>query len=342
MSEKTALITGISGQDGSYLAELLLKKGYKVFGTVRRHSSTEGQFERIDHLTDHLNLEYADLSDSSSLEKIIRLSKPDEIYNLAAQSHVRISFDVPEYTVQANVLGLVNLLEVYRKFAPNARFYQASSSEMFGNNKDGDGFQRETTQMIPVSPYGCSKLFGHNIIHNYRNAYNLFACSGILFNHESPRRGLNFVTNKIVKGAVEIKAGQKDKLSLGNLDSYRDWGHAKDYVRAQWMILQHDKPDDYVVATGECHSVREFCEITFNRLAMDYKDYVVQDPKFMRPEELDYLKGDSSKIRDTLGWTPDFSFESMIEDMVKYWSEEVGLKIGFIKYGTKPVPVTEY
>lgn len=321
--KKSALITGIAGQDGSYLSELLLEKGYNVYGTIRRHSSTEGQFDRLDHIRSEINLEYGDLIDSSSLEKIIRISKPDEIYNLAAQSHVKISFDIPEYTTQVNAVGLVNLLEAYLKNAPKAKFYQASSSEMFGNNKDPDGFQRETTPMNPVSPYGCTKLFGHNIIKNYRNSYNLFACSGILFNHEGPRRGLNFVTNKIVKSAVEIKYNLKNNLFLGNLDSYRDWGHSKDYVRAMWMMLQHESPDDYVVATGECHSVRDFCKITFNKLDMDYEQYVKQDPKFMRPEELNYLKGDASKIQKTLNWEREYSFDTLIDDMINYWKKKI-------------------
>jgi GDPmannose 4,6-dehydratase len=243
---------------------------------------------------------------------------PDEIYNIAGQSHVRVSFDIPEFTVKTNSLGVLNILESYRRICPNAKFYQASSSEMFGNSVDSDGFQRESTPMHPVSPYGCSKLFAYSIVRNYRNAYNLHASNGILFNHESPRRGSNFVTNKVVKTAVQIKLGLTDKLELGNMDSYRDWGHSKDYVRAMHLILQQDLPNDFVVSTRETHSVREMTEYVFQKLNMDYNYYVTQNPIFIRPEELKYLKGDSSKIRK-LGWEPKYTFESMLDEMIEHW-----------------------
>ncbi len=315
---KKAFITGIAGQDGSYLAEYLLSLSYEVSGIVRRNSTVEHQKNRLDGLAD-LRLEYGDLTDQSSLERALRLFQPDEIYNLAAQSHVRISYDIPQFTVATNSLGVLNLLEAYRTICPQAKFYQASSSEMFGSSVDEDGYQRETTKMNPVSPYGCAKVFGYNIVRNYRNAYKLHASNGILFNHESPRRGSNFVTNKVVKTAVEIKLGLKDHLVLGNLDSYRDWGHSKDYVRAMHNIVQQDTPGDWVVATGVTRSVRDMCDYVFTKLGLEYKDYVVQNNKFLRPEELPYLKGDSTKIRE-LGWKPEYTFESMMDEMIKYWT----------------------
>ena len=238
-------------------------------------------------------------------------------------SHVRISFDIPSFTIQTNALGVLNLLEVYKSIVPEAKFYQASSSEMFGNSVDEDGVQSLTTPMKPVSPYGCAKLLGFNLVRHYRHAYKLHACNGILFNHESPRRGSNFVTNKVVKTAVEIKKGLRDKLELGNLDSYRDWGHSKDYVRAMHMIINHETPDEWIVATGKTHSVRDLCETVFSKLDMDYRDYVVQNPKFMRPEELKYLKGESQKTRDVLGWQPEYTFESMLEEMIQRWMKEI-------------------
>ena len=319
---KKAFITGIGGQDGSYLAELLLEKGYSVHGIVRRNSTPEHQQSRLDGIRNNPNLHvyYGDLLDVSGLEKLLREIQPDEVYNIAAQSHVRISYDIPQFTVQTNALGVINILEAVRTNCPNAKFYQASSSEMFGSSVDEDGFQRETTRMTPVSPYGCTKVFGYNIVRNYRNAYNLFASNGILFNHESPRRGSNFVTNKVVKAAVEIKLGLTDKLELGNLDAYRDWGHAKDYVRAMYLILQQPEPGDYVVATGVTHSVREMCDYVFSKLGLDYKDYVIQNQKFLRPEELKYLKGDSSRIR-ALGWEPEYTFETLMDDMINHWVE---------------------
>ncbi len=325
---KKAFITGISGQDGSYLAEYLLELGYEVHGIVRRHSMAEEQNTRIQHVQPKLTTYYGDLLDQGGLERLLDKIQPDEIYNIAAQSHVRISFDIPQYTVQTNALGVINILEAYRRACPKAKFYQASSSEMFGLSVEDDNFQRETTIMNPVSPYGCAKVFGYNIVRNYRRAYGLHATNGILFNHESPRRGSNFVTNKVVKAAVKIKLGLQDKLELGNMDSYRDWGHSYDYVRAMHLMMQHDKPGDWIVSTMETHSVREMCELVFNRLDLDYKDYVVQNPKFLRPEELPYLKGDSTKIRTELGWKPTYTFKSMMEEMVDYWLDH-------FKYNTK-------
>jgi len=316
---KVALITGISGQDGSYLAEHLLKQDYKVYGIIRRQSVAENQESRIDHIIDHVETRYGDLMDWCSLERVVKESNPTHIFNLGAMSHVRVSSDVPSFTIKTNAEGVLNLLEVYKNYCPSARFYQASSSEMFGNSVDEDGFQRETTPMTPVSPYGCSKLMGYSLVRHYRHAYKLHASNGILFNHESPRRGSNFVTNKVVKTAVQISLGMRDKLFLGNMDSYRDWGHSKDYTRAMIDIINHDTPEDFVVATGETHSVRQLCEVVFGCLNMDYKDYVEQDPRFMRPEELKYLKGDPTKTRETFGWEPEYTFQSMMEEMVKHW-----------------------
>tara|TARA_B100000886_G_scaffold20126_1_gene12918 strand:+ start:4129 stop:5103 length:975 start_codon:yes stop_codon:yes gene_type:complete len=323
MSKKTALITGIGGQDGSYLSEYLLSLGYDVYGMFRRHSVAENQNYRLHGLNKEVKGFYGDMLDYPSIARIVKEVQPDEIYNLAAMSHVRISFDMPSFTIKTNALGVLHLLEVYRTECPEAKFYQASSSEMFGNSVDDDGVQRLTTPMNPVSPYGCAKVMGYNLVRHYRNAYGLHACNGILFNHESPRRGSNFVTNKVVKGAVSIKYGLMDKLELGNMDSYRDWGHSKDYVRAMHSIINHDTPDEFIVATGETHSVRDLCRVVFEKLDMNYEDYIVQNPKYMRPEELKYLKGDPSKARELLGWEPEYTFESMLEEMIDRWLREL-------------------
>lgn len=321
--KKKALITGITGQDGSYLTEYLLELGYDVYGIVRRHSVPENQSSRLQHVNDNITRIYGDLTDEWSIAKVITEVRPDEIYNLAAMSHVRISFDMPAFTIKTNSLGVLNMLESYRQFCPEAKFYQASSSEMFGNSIDSDGVQRLTTPMTPVSPYGCSKVMGFNLTRHYRDAYKLHACNGILFNHESPRRGTNFVTNKVVKTAVEIHKGLVDKLELGNLDSSRDWGHSYDYVRAMHLLLNHDTARDWVVATGESHTVRDLCKYVFEKLNLNYEDYVIQNQKFLRPEELKYLKGDSTDIRQQLGWTPRYTFESMLDEMIDYWMKEI-------------------
>jgi len=323
MTKKRALITGISGQDGSYLSEYLLGLDYEVHGIIRRLSVAENQDSRLKETCSNIETHYGDMSDIPSLTRIVSEVKPDEIYNLAAMSHVRISFDIPHYTIQTNAMGVLNILEAYRNIVPKAKFYQASSSEMFGNSVDEDGVQRLTTPMTPVSPYGCAKVLGFNLVRHYRHAYGLHACNGILFNHESPRRGANFVTNKVVKTAVHIKAGLTDKLELGNMDSKRDWGHAKDYVRAMHMIVNHDVPDEFIIATGQTNSVRDLCEYVFSKLDLDYKEHVVQNSKFMRPEELNYLKGDPSKAREVLKWEPEYTFETLLDDMIEYWQTKV-------------------
>jgi GDPmannose 4,6-dehydratase len=334
---KRALITGITGQDGSYLAELLIKKGYEVYGIIRRTSTFSTQ--RIDHiyLDPHvqggrLKLVYGDLADANVVAKIIREVQPDEVYNLAAQSHVRVSFDVPEYTADVVAVGTLRVLEAIRDFCPNARFYQASSSEMYGRVKETP--QKETTPFHPRSPYACSKVFGYWITVNYRESYNMFACNGILFDHESPRRGETFVTRKITQAIAKIKAGMQDKLYLGNLDAKRDWGYAVDYVEAMWQILQQDKPDDYVIATGETHTVREFLEEAFRHAGFDIesngqpgieekyidkktgKSLVEIDPRYMRPSEVDLLLGDYTRAYNKFGWQPKVRFHELAKLMV--------------------------
>ena len=288
---------------------------------VRRHSVAENQDIRIRNL--NVNTHYGDLTDVYSINRIVGEVQPDEIYNLGAMSHVRISFDMPAFTLQTNAIGVLNMLEATRTLAPKARFYQASSSEMFGNSVDPDGTQRLTTPMNPVSPYGCAKLLGFNLVRHYRNAYKLHACNGILFNHESPRRGVNFVTNKVVRRAVEIYRGKEKELVLGNLDSVRDWGHSKDYTRGMHQIVNHEIADDFIIASGESRSVRDLCELVFQRLGLDYLKFVRQDGQFMRPEELKYLRGDASKIKSVLRWSPEYTFESMIEEMITYWLDKI-------------------
>jgi GDPmannose 4,6-dehydratase len=312
MKNKTALITGITGQDGSYLAEMLLEKGYEVVGTVRRTSSP--CCERIAHLMGRVSIHQADLSDQSSLVNLIEQTEPDEIYNLAAQSFVPTSWNQPLLTGDITGLGVTRVIEALRHVNPKIRMYQASSSEMFGRVLETP--QRETTPFYPRSPYGAAKAYGHYITVNYRESYNLFACSGILFNHESPRRGLEFVTRKITNAAARIKLGLQQELRMGNIQARRDWGFAGDYVRAMWLMLQQDQPDDYVIGSGETHTVQEFIEIAFNRAGLDWRDHVVIDPKFLRPAEVDLLLADSTKARTRLGWRPEVNFQNLVSMMV--------------------------
>ena len=309
---KTALVTGITGQDGSYLAELLLEKGYRVVGVVRRSSTTP--YERIGHLIDRIELVSADLLDQTSLTDAVHDTAPDEIYNLAAQSFVQTSWSQPVLTGEFTALGVTRMLEAMKKAAPKSRFYQASSSEMFGKVMEVP--QRETTPFYPRSPYGVAKVYGHWITLNYRESFGLYAVSGILFNHESPRRGLEFVTRKVTDGVARIKLGISSELRLGNVEARRDWGFAGDYVDAMWRMLQQDEPDDYVVATGETWSVRQLCEIAFETAGLDYRDYVKHDSKFDRPAEVDLLVGDPSKAREKLGWEPQVHFRELVRMMV--------------------------
>jgi GDPmannose 4,6-dehydratase len=316
---KKALLTGITGQDGSYLSEFLLKKGYEVYGIIRRSSSfNTGRIDPIyqdPHVPQRrLHLVYGDLNDASSLNRILRTVQPDEIYNLGAQSHVRVSFDIPEYTGEITGLGTIRLLEAIRESGLKPKFYQASSSEMFGKVLEVP--QRETTPFYPRSPYGAAKVYAYWITVNYREAYNLFACNGILFNHESPRRGETFVTRKITKAAARIKLGVQNELYLGNLDAKRDWGYAGDYIEAMWLMLQVDAPDDYVIATGETHTVREMLELAFDRVKLDWKPYVKIDQNYYRPTEVDLLIGDASKAKRKLGWVPKVGFHELITMMV--------------------------
>ena len=316
---RKALITGITGQDGSYLAELLLDKGYEVHGIIRRASTFNTG--RINHLykDPHVNgvrlfLHYGDIADSTNLIKLLYRIQPNEVYHLAAQSHVRVSFDIPEYTGDVTGLSTVRILEAIRQTGVESKFYQASSSEMFGKVRETP--QCETTPFHPRSPYGAAKLYAHSVTVNYRESYDMFACSGILFNHESPRRGETFVTRKITRAAARIKAGRQQKLYLGNLDAQRDWGYAKEYVAAMWLMLQQDKPDDYVIATGEPHSVKEFLEETFSYMDLDWHDYVEFDAKYVRPAEVDVLIGDASKAKRVLGWEPKVTFKQLVRLMV--------------------------
>ncbi|MCM3127717.1 GDP-mannose 4,6-dehydratase [Paenibacillus provencensis] len=309
---KTALITGVTGQDGSYLAEFLLEKGYKVYG-LRRRTSTPN-YENVEHIKDQIHWISGDLTDLASLIEAVRFSNPDEVYNLAAQSFVAASWPQPLLTGQITALSVTNMLEAVRIIKPSARFYQASSSEMFG--KVVETPQKETTPFYPRSPYGVAKVYGHWITVNYRESFNMYACSGILFNHESPRRGLEFVTRKVTDAAARIKLGLQTELRMGNLDSLRDWGFAGDYVKAMWLMLQQEEADDYVISTGEMHTVRELLEVAFSYVGLDYNDYVVIDPEFVRPAEVDLLLGDCSKAKEKLGWTLDVGFEDLIKMMV--------------------------
>ncbi len=316
---KRALITGITGQDGSYLTELLLTKDYEVFGIIRRSSSFNTQ--RIDHVyqdphesTNRLRLVYGDLNDASSLNKILRDVQPEEIYNLGAQSHVRVSFDIPEYTAEVGALGTLRLLEAIRETGLNPRFYQASSSELFGKVQEIP--QRETTAFYPRSPYGVAKLYAYWITVNYRESYGMYACNGILYNHESPRRNETFVTRKVTRAAAAIKLGLRDKLFLGNLDAKRDWGYAPEFVEAMWLMLQQDQPDDYIIATGETHSIRELLDVAFGRLDLDWKAFVEVDTRYYRPAEVDILIGDASKAEKALGWKPKVKFRELVQIMV--------------------------
>lgn len=309
---KKALITGITGQDGSYLAELLLEKGYEVHGIIRRASSINTK--RIDHIFPRLNIHFGDLADGSALTRIVNKVQPDEVYNLGAQSHVRVSFDVPEFTADVTATGTVRLLEAIRDAGCKSRFYQASSSEMFGLVQEVP--QKETTPFYPRSPYGCAKVFSHWLTVNYRESYDMHASNGILFNHESPRRGETFVTRKITKAVAAILTGKQDKLFLGNLDAKRDWGFAGDYVEAMWLMLQQDKPDDYVIATNETHTVQEFLEIAFGLAELDWRKHVEIDPRLFRPAEVELLLGDSSKARAKLGWQPKVGFHQLVKMMV--------------------------
>jgi len=313
---KIALISGITGQDGSYLADILLEKGYNVVGIARRVSADRGW--RIEHLRANSNfiLEAGDITDSGSITRLVKKYKPDEFYNLAAQSFVRASWDEPYHTSLVTGLGVLVCLEAIRNESPSTKFYQASSSEMFGRVQETP--QKETTRFYPRSPYGCAKVFGFEITRNYRESYGIHASNGILFNHEGPRRGLEFVTRKITDGAARIKLGLADTLALGNLESKRDWGHAKDYMEAAYLMLQQDEPDDYVVATGEAHSIRDLLDASFGRLGLNWQEYVTQNPEFMRPAEVDILLGDSSKARRVLGWEPKYSFKDLIEEMVEH------------------------
>ena len=320
---KTAIITGITGQDGSYLAELLLSKGYKVIGAKRRSSLIST--DRIDSIFDHVNfhMEYFDLNDSGCIYRLLAKYRPHEFYNLAAQSHVRVSFDVPENTVDGIAMGTLRILEAIRNTLPSCKFYQASSSEMYGDNPNYP--YNEESRLMPASPYACAKVFAHNLVRNYRESYDLFTCSGILFNHESPRRGETFVTRKITLAAAMIKEGLQDKLYLGNLDAHRDWGFAGDYVEAMWLMLQQEKPEDFVISTGETHSVKEFLEFVFEAAGLDISEHVEIDERLFRPHEVPYLLGDCTKAKEKLGWTPKITFKKlaklMYEEDLKFIKE---------------------
>lgn len=340
--QKTALITGVTGQDGSYLSELLLRKGYKVHGIVRRSSSLNTS--KIDHLflnartrNPNFDLDYGDLTDTNSIYKLLEKVQPDEVYNLAAQSHVRVSFEIPGYTVDTVGLGTLRILEAIRNLGLKCKFYQASSSEMFGSTPPP---QSEKSRFQPRSPYGAAKVLAHHLTINYREAYGMFACSGILFNHESPRRGENFVTRKITRGIASILAQKQDKLYLGNLDAKRDWGFAKEYVQAMWMMLQQDKANDFVIATGETHTVKEFLELAFELVDLSWKSYVRIDPQYFRPTEVDVLLGDASKAKKELGWEPKVKFKELVAIMLNADLKNAGLDIRVDD--TKPIKTLKW
>lgn len=320
---KKAFITGISGMDGENLSNFLLSLDYEVHGIIRRHSISESQESRLHKLDSNIKTYYGDMSDTNILERLLKEIQPDEIYNLAAMSHVKVSWDIPGYTLDTNGNGVLRMLEAYRNNCPSAKFYQASSSECFGLSVDKDGFQNEQTIMNPTSVYGCSKVLGYNLVRHYRRAYDLHACNGILFNHTGPGRGSNFAEAKIVKTACMIKLGLIDKLELGNLDSYRDFGASKDYVKGMYKIINHRTADDFVLATGVTYSMRQVCEMVFSKLNLDYKDHVIQNPKYLRPEELPYLKGNASKAEKELGWKPEYTFSMILDEMIEYWMKNV-------------------
>lgn len=318
IKQKSIVVFGAAGQDGSYLIEYLLSLGHKVFGMIRRNSTPENQENRIAHLSDKITTVYGDINDFGSVFDLLSLAKPDEVYNLAAQSHVRISFDVQQFTTQTNSVGVLNILECVKRVCPNTKVLQASSSEMYGSSVDADNYQREATHMHPVSPYGCSKLYSYHIARTYRRSYGMKVFNSICFNHESPRRGSNFVTNKVVKGLVRVKLGLQDVVELGNLDSYRDWGHSNDYVKAMYLIMQQPEPDDYVVATGVTHSVRDMVLFVCDKLNLQLDNVITTNDIHRRPQELNYLKGDATKLK-CLGWRPEYTFESMMLEMIDHW-----------------------
>ena len=313
---KKAFITGITGQDGSYLAEYLLSKNYDIHGIVRHDTEVKSQTGRIDHLAQNIKLDYGDVTDASNIERLLRLIQPDEVYHLASQSQTQISFDMPGFTYDVNVRGTANMLEGCRLCVPFAKFYLAGSGEMFGNNQNEDGMQNESTPMDPVSPYGISKIFGYHLARYYRRTHKMFAVNGIMFNHESPRRNANCLSMKVIKGAIAIKQQQADLLKLGNLDVYRDWGHAQDYARAIYLMMHHKEPDDFVIATGVSHTVREMCKYVFSKLQLNYEDHIEIDDEYNRTREIKSLQGDPAKAKKALTWQPEYTFESMLDEML--------------------------
>lgn len=330
MNNKKVWISSLNGQDGSYLAEQYLERGWDVYGIIRRHSESETQISRLESIANDINIEYGDVNDPISLNRQIRLIKPDHIINTAGQAHVMASWTIPSYTVQTNALAVLHLLDAVKEHCPNSRYLQCASSEMFGSSidtyADGSLWQNENTRFSPLSPYAASKVFAYNITKVYRDSYNMFAANAITFNHESVRRSSTYVSQKVIKTAVEISLGLKDKLELGAIDSQRDWSSSQDVCKAFFMILEHDKPDDFVISSMKTRSIRQLCEIVFDKLGMDYKDYVSINEKFLRPNELAYLCGDSTKIRNTLGWEPEITFNEMVDDMINHWNNKLKLE----------------